>query len=61
MRNSCFSITVPHLFTPMPALSAESKTYTLITYSYNQGTLQIIQSNFLIFNNAFNKLRSKPY
>ena len=48
MKNTGFDITVPHLFSPMSALGAESNSYT-ITLRFNiHGTFQINQSNFLI-------------
>ncbi len=53
MRNTSFDITVPHLFSPISALSKESNSHiTTIRFKFH-GTLQINQSNFLIFNPAF--------
>jgi hypothetical protein len=53
MQKATIAVTVPHLFSPLSALSAESKSY-IITLRFNiHGTLQINQSNFLIFNNTF--------
>jgi hypothetical protein len=59
MRSTSFTITVPHLFTPISALYAESKSYTLTSCSYNLRTLQINQLFLQLFNKAFHKLRSK--
>ncbi len=59
MRNTSLAITAPHLFSPISALRAKSKSYTLTSCSYNLGTLQINQLFLQLFNNAFHKLRSK--
>lgn len=53
MRNASLVITVPQLFTSISALSAENKSYIIALHFKVHGTLQINQSNFLIFNNAF--------
>jgi len=56
MRNTSFAITVPHLFSPITAQSAESQPY-IITLRFNvQETFQIKQSNFLISNITFIKV-----
>ncbi len=50
MRNTSFTITVPHLFTPISVQSAESNSH-IITLRFNvQETIQINQSDFLISN-----------
>lgn len=54
MRNQ-LTITATHLFSPISAFSAKSKSYTLTSCSYNHGTLQINQSDFLISINTFIK------
>ena len=52
MRKAIFTITVPHFLSPISALSAESKSYIIITSRFNiHGTLQINQSNSLNFKN----------
>ena len=59
MRYNSLAITAPHLFSPISALRAVSKSYTLTSCSYNLGTLQINQLFLQLFNNAYHKLRSK--
>ena len=46
MRNTSFTITVLHLFSPISALSAESKSNLTISRFTVHGTLQINPSNF---------------
>ncbi len=41
MRKTTFTTTVPHLFSPKSALSAESKTYIIALRFNVYGTLQI--------------------
>ena len=53
MRETTFTIAVPHLFSPKCALSAESKSYIITLRFKVHETLQINQSDFLIFNNTF--------
>ena len=55
MRNTSLIITVPHLFSPISASSAESKSYIIALRFNLYGTFQINQSNFLISNNTFNQ------
>ena len=51
MKNTSFTITVPHLFSHISAFSAESNSYIIIfRFNINQ-TLQINQSSFLISDN----------
>ncbi len=55
MRNTSLVITVPHLFLPISAPSAEGKSF-ITTLRFNlHGTLQINQSNFLISNSTFDQ------
>ena len=50
MKNTSFTITVPHIFSPISALIAESKSY-IITLRFNvHETFQINKSDFLISN-----------
>lgn len=51
MRRTSIAITVPHLFFPSSALSAESKPYITLRFVVHE-TLQINSSNFLVFNNT---------
>ncbi len=52
MRNTSFTITFPHLFSPISTFSAESKSYIIqLRFKFHE-TLQINQSNFLTFNNS---------
>ena len=55
MRNTSFTITVPHLFSPKSAFSAEIKSYIIALRFIVHETLQINSSNFLISNNIFNQ------
>ncbi len=53
MNNTGITNAVPHLFSPISAFSAESKSH-IITLRFDvHETLQINQSNFLIYNNTF--------
>ena len=47
MMNTNFNITVPHIFSPKSALSAESKSYNSLRFKI-QETFQLNQSNFLV-------------
>jgi hypothetical protein len=47
MRNNRFTITVPYLFSPKSAISAESKSY-FVRFNVHE-TYQINHSNSLIF------------
>jgi hypothetical protein len=49
MRNTNFTITVPHLFSHISAFSAESNSYIIIFCFNIDQTLQINQSSFLIW------------
>jgi hypothetical protein len=49
MRNTNFTITVPHLFSHISAFSAESNSYIIIFRFNIDQTLQINQSSFLIW------------
>ncbi len=51
MRNNSLVITVPHLFSPISAFSAESSLY-IIRFDVHE-TIQINQTNILISNNSF--------
>ncbi len=54
MRNTSFTITVPHLFSPISALSAEIKPYIIqIVFQYLRNALINQSDLFLIFNNIF--------
>jgi len=53
MRNTSFTVSNPHLFSPNSAFSAESNSYILSLRFKVHGTLHIDQMNFLISNNAF--------
>ena len=46
MKNTSFTITVPHLFLPKSAFSAESNSY-IVRFNFHE-TPQINQTNFLI-------------
>jgi len=48
MRNTSFTITVPHLFSPISAFSTESKSYIIALRFNFRETPQINQTNFLI-------------
>ena len=48
MRKATSTITVPHLFSPISAFSAESKSHIIALRFNVHGTFQINQSNFLI-------------
>ncbi len=51
MRNTSITITVPHLFSPISAFNAESKSY-INTLRFNvHKTFQINPLNFLNFKN----------
>jgi hypothetical protein len=55
MKNTSFTITVPHLFSPIFALSKESNSHiTTLRFKFH-GTLQMNSPNFLISNNTFNQ------
>ncbi len=49
MENTGFNITVPHLFSPISALSAESNSY-IVALSFNVHETFHNKSKFLIFN-----------
>ena len=52
MKNTSFTITVPHLFSHISAFSAENNLYIIIIFRFNiDQTLQINQSSFLISDN----------
>jgi hypothetical protein len=51
MKNASFNITVPHLFSPKSAFSAESNSY-IVRFNVHE-TFQINHSNFLISNRTF--------
>jgi hypothetical protein len=53
MRNTSFTITVPHIFSPKSAQSVESKSY-IVRFNVHE-TFQINQSDFLISNITFTK------
>ena len=53
MRNTRFNITVPHQFSPISALIAESNSY-IVRFNVHE-TFQINQSDFLISNITFIK------
>ena len=53
MRNTSFNITVPHIFSPISAFSAESNSYN-VRFNVHE-TFQINQSDFLISNITFIK------
>ncbi len=53
MRNTILVITIPHLFSPTSVFSEENKSYIFALRSKYHETLQINESNFLFFNNAF--------
>jgi hypothetical protein len=53
MRNTSFTITVPHLFTPISVQSAESNSY-IVSFNVHE-TFQINQTDFLISNITFIK------
>ena len=50
MINTSLTITVPHLFSTISAISAESKSYIIALRFKFHEALQINRSNFLIFN-----------
>ena len=55
MRKTTFIITATHLFSPISAQSAESKS-SIITLRFNvHGSLKINSSNFIISKNTFNQ------
>ena len=55
MRKTHFAITIQHLFSPISALSAESKLHiTPLRFNVHE-TLQLNPSNFLISNNTFSR------
>ena len=55
MRNTSFTVTVPHLFSHISALSAESRPqFTTYRFKFHR-TFQTNSSNFLISNNTFNQ------
>ena len=51
MRNTSFDITVPHQFSPISALIAESNSY-IVRFNVHEAS-QKNQSNFLISNITF--------
>jgi hypothetical protein len=51
MRNTSLAVSTPHLFSPISAQSAESKSY-IVRFNVHE-TFQINQSDFLIFNPVF--------
>ena len=53
MRNTSFTITVPHIYSPIAAYSAESKSYIITSRFIVHGTFQINQFNSQVFDNAF--------
>ena len=53
MRKDNFNITVSHLFIPISAFSAESKSYIITLHFKFHETLQTNQSKWLVFNNTF--------
>ncbi len=53
MRNTSFTITVPHIFSPISAFSADGKSNIIALRFKIHGTLQIKQSNF-VFSKAEN-------
>ena len=55
MRNTSLFITVPHLFSPISAFSAESKSYIIALRFNVYGTLQINQTDFQISNSTSNQ------
>ncbi len=52
MRKAAFTICVPYLFTYISSLSTESKSYIIAWHFHVHETLQMNQSNFLIFNST---------
>ncbi len=59
MRKTHFTITIQHLFSPISALSAESRLHiTTLRFNVHE-TLQINPSNFLISNNTFSRFIDK--
>jgi len=55
MRNTSFTVSIPHLFSPISAQSAESQPYIITLRFTVQETIQINQSNFIISINTFIK------
>ncbi len=53
MRNTSFAITVPHLFSPISAYSAGSRSYIITLRFKVHETFKINQFNSQIFNNVF--------
>ena len=53
MRKTTFASAIPHLFSPISALSAESNSHIITPRFKVHETLQINQSNFGISNNTF--------
>ncbi len=56
MRNTSFTVSIPHLFSPKSAHCAESQTYIIILRFNVHETYQINQSDFLISNITFIKV-----
>ncbi len=54
MRNTSFTITVPHLFSPKSEIHAESNSY-IVRFNVHE-TYQINQPDFLISNKTFIKV-----
>ena len=52
MGKTSFNITVPHLFSPISAMSAESKPYISLLRFKVYGTIQINQTYLLISNST---------
>jgi len=50
MINTSFTVSIPHLFSPISAQNAESNSY-IVRFNIH-GTYQINQSNFLISENT---------
>jgi len=53
MRNTSFTITVPHQFSPISAQSVESNSYIITLRFTVHERIQINQSNYIIQNNVF--------
>ena len=56
MKNTSFAITVPHQFSPISALSAESKSYIVALCFNVHETFQVNQSNSQTLNNDYVQL-----
>ncbi len=53
MRNTSITVSIPHLFSPRSAFSAESKSY-IVCFNVHE-TFQINQSDFLISNSTLHE------